>query len=37
MTIAPIKTTRDYERALHRIEQLMDVKPGTKAGTSWTC
>lgn len=32
MTIAPIKTTRDYERALHRIERLMDAKPGTKNG-----
>ena len=32
MTIAPIKTTRDYERALRRIEQLMDAKPDTKAG-----
>ena len=32
MTIAPIKTTRDYDRVLARIEQLMDAKPGTKAG-----
>ena len=32
MTIAPIKTTRDYERTLHRIERLMDAKPGTKNG-----
>lgn len=32
MTIVPIKATRDYERALHRIEQLMDAKPGTKTG-----
>ena len=32
MTVAPIKTPRDYERALRRIEQLMDAKPGTKAG-----
>lgn len=32
MTIARIKTNRDYERALHRIEQLMDAKPGTKNG-----
>jgi HTH-type transcriptional regulator/antitoxin HigA len=32
MTIAPIKTARDYERALGRIEQLMEAKPGTKAG-----
>ncbi|THJ19938.1 MAG: hypothetical protein CAF44_013595 [Nitrospira sp. CG24D] len=32
MTIAPIKTTKDYERTLLRIEQLMDAKPGTKSG-----
>jgi HTH-type transcriptional regulator / antitoxin HigA len=32
MTIAPIKTTRDYDRALRRVAQLMDAKPGTKAG-----
>ena len=32
MTIAPIKTTRDYDRALGRIEQLMEAKPGTKVG-----
>ena len=32
MTIAPIKTTRDYDRALSRIERLMDAKPGTKTG-----
>jgi len=32
MNISPIKSKRDYERALTRIEQLMDAKPGTKAG-----
>jgi len=32
MIIAPIKTARDYDRALARIEQLMEAKPGTKAG-----
>ena len=32
MTIVPIKTARDYDRALRRIEPLMDAKPGTKAG-----
>lgn len=32
MTITPIKTAQDYERALHRIESLMDAKPGTKNG-----
>lgn len=32
MIIAPIKTARDYDRMLTRIEQLMEAKPGTKAG-----
>ena len=32
MTIAPIKSKRDYERTLRRVEDLMDAKPGTKAG-----
>lgn len=32
MNIAPIKTTRAYDRALRRIERLMDAKPGTKNG-----
>lgn len=32
MTIVPIKTARDYNSALRRIEQLMDAKPGSKAG-----
>ena len=32
MNIAPIKTTRDHDRVLRRIEQLMDAKPGTKNG-----
>ncbi|MBX3318489.1 MAG: helix-turn-helix domain-containing protein [Nitrospira sp.] len=32
MTIAPIKTARDYDRTLSRIEQLMEAKSGTKAG-----
>ena len=32
MKIAPIKMKRDYARALHRIEQLMDAKPDTKNG-----
>ena len=27
-----MKTARDYDRALQRIEQLMDAKPGTKHG-----
>ena len=32
MNISPIKTKRDHERALLRIEHLMDAKLGTKAG-----
>jgi HTH-type transcriptional regulator/antitoxin HigA len=32
MTIAPIKTERDHEQALHCIEQLMKAKPSTKNG-----
>jgi HTH-type transcriptional regulator/antitoxin HigA len=27
-----MKIARDYDRALQRIEQLMDAKPGTKHG-----
>jgi HTH-type transcriptional regulator/antitoxin HigA len=29
MDIRPIRTKRDYERALRRIETLMDIDPGT--------
>ena len=32
MNVIPIKTTRDYDRALRRIERLMDAKPGGKNG-----
>jgi len=32
MNISPIKSKRDYERALSRIERLMDAKPGTMSG-----
>jgi HTH-type transcriptional regulator / antitoxin HigA len=32
MTITPLKTSGDYERALRRIDQLMDAKPGSKRG-----
>ncbi|MGE3151401.1 MAG: type II toxin-antitoxin system HigA family antitoxin [Nitrospiraceae bacterium] len=32
MNVFLIKTKRDYERALLRIEHLMDARPGTKAG-----
>jgi HTH-type transcriptional regulator/antitoxin HigA len=32
MDIAPIKTQRDYRRALKRIQNLMTAKPGTVQG-----
>jgi HTH-type transcriptional regulator/antitoxin HigA len=32
MKIRPIKTERDYEEVLSRIEQLMDAEPDTDAG-----
>ncbi len=32
MDIRPIKSERDYERVLRRIDQLMEAKLGTKAG-----
>ena len=32
MDIRPIKTKLDYERALRRIETLMDTEPGTDDG-----
>lgn len=32
MTITPIRSKRDYERALERIAELMDARPRTKAG-----
>lgn len=32
MTITPIKSKRDHERTLRRIEALIDAKPMTKAG-----
>jgi HTH-type transcriptional regulator/antitoxin HigA len=32
MTITPIKTSRDYDRCLRRIEQLMDARPDSKRG-----
>jgi HTH-type transcriptional regulator/antitoxin HigA len=32
MDIRPIKTKRDYERALRRIEALMSADPGTDEG-----
>ena len=32
MNINPIRTRKDHERALKRIEKLMDAKPNTKKG-----
>lgn len=32
MDIRPIKTEQDYDRALQRIETLMDARPGTPEG-----
>ncbi len=32
MDIRPIRTKRDYERALRHIEALMDAEPGTDEG-----
>lgn len=32
MDIRPIKTKRDYEKALRRIEDLMSAQPGTDEG-----
>jgi HTH-type transcriptional regulator/antitoxin HigA len=32
MTIKPIKTERDYDRALRQVEGLMDAKPDTAEG-----
>jgi HTH-type transcriptional regulator/antitoxin HigA len=32
MNITPFKTTRDHDRALRRIERLMDAKTGSKNG-----
>jgi HTH-type transcriptional regulator/antitoxin HigA len=32
MDIRPIRTKRDYERALQRIERLMDADPGSDEG-----
>ncbi len=32
MDIKPIKTERDYQRALREIDKLMDAKPNTRQG-----
>lgn len=32
MTIKPIKTEKDYEQALHRLEAIFDAKPNTPEG-----
>jgi len=36
MNIKPIKTERDYRRAMKLIDQLMDAKPNTPRGICWT-
>ena len=32
MTIKPIKTEEDYQRALARLKEIFDAKKGTKEG-----
>lgn len=32
MNIKPIKTERDYKKALKRLEDIFDARPGTKEG-----
>lgn len=32
MQIQPIRTEKDYQKALNRIEEIFDAKPGTKEG-----
>ena len=32
MEVSPIKTERDYERALERLENIFDAKSGSEAG-----
>jgi HTH-type transcriptional regulator / antitoxin HigA len=32
MIIKPIKTKKDYQQALNRLEKIFDSKPGTKEG-----
>ena len=32
MTIKPIKSKKDYQAALARLEQIFDAKPGSKDG-----
>ena len=32
MDIRPIKSTQDYERALARVDELMDAEPDTPEG-----
>ena len=34
MDIRPIKSTQDYERALARVDELMDAEPDTPRETS---
>lgn len=37
MTITPIKTERDYQKALREIEKLWDAKPNTAKGDRLEC
>ncbi len=37
MDIAPIRTKRDYRRALKEIEALMDASAARPRATGWTC
>ncbi len=32
MTVKPIKTKKDYQHALARLEKIFDAKPGTAEG-----
>lgn len=32
MNIKPIKTKKDYQKALERLEEIFDARPGTKEG-----
>ena len=37
MTIKPIKTERDYQKALKEIKKLWDAKPTPQRATDWRC
>ena len=32
MSIKPVKTKKDYQHALNRLEEIFDARPGTKEG-----